>query len=194
VLVPPRAIPHRLERRDRNRNLGDQARALGPRGTVRNLGGSRGADRPTGWLSVAGIGWDCLPRLPGRVVRRPDLGGIADRAGLPGSGSRRGDGRADLCRPGDNPVPLSPPLQHPVLSQRRGECLWRAGAERRARRRSLAPDRPRAARIVSRRDAVHARPRNRVAQRDRERRGSALLLGQERSPHRGVPRSRKHGA
>ena len=84
------AGPHRLERRGRNRNLGAQARALCPRGASRDLGGSWRPDRPHRWLAAAGIG------------------GIADRACLSGSRSGRGDGRADLCRPGDHAVPLLP--------------------------------------------------------------------------------------
>ena len=44
--------------------------------------------------------------------------------------------------------------------------------------------------LVPRRDAVHAGARDRAPRRHRERCRTALLLGQERPPHRRVPRER----
>ena len=168
------AGPHRLERRGRNRNLGAQARALCPRGASRDLGGSWRPDRPHRWLAVAGIG------------------GIADRACLSGSRSGRGDGRAHLCRPGDNAVPLVRRFNtrfflgdkrdvfgEPMASEELEDVGWhRVGRE------SLA----------SFRDVTRFMLTRAIALREGTASGEApaLLLGKKRSPDRRLPQSRRY--
>ena len=134
--------------------------------------------------------WEEVGVLVGRPagIALCSAGHQADRTSLSRTRPRRGIGPADLCRAGDHPVSLEPALQYPVFPQRRRQCVRRTGVERRTRGCPLVPGRATSARIVSRCDAVHAGPGDRFARRHRQGRDAAVLLGQERAPHRRLPR------